>query len=279
MPLVYKIYIIQKVEIMNNDKKDKQYLNAHLITWVGGKRLLRKRICELIPKNIKSYIEPFGGGGWVLFAKEKHATLEVYNDLDNRLTNLFKIVKYHPQALIDELRFCFNSRLQFKEFLNSTPRTEIQAAAKFIYLLHHSFGGKGSTYGTGIDGEKAAKSCFNLLDRINLISKRLDKVYIENLSFDELIPKYDTENAFFYCDPPYTQGIGYITGNAKTFNHELLRDILKDIKGRFVLSYDDSEKVRELYKDFDIIPVTRQKGINGKNRVNKDYKELLIKKL
>ena len=76
----------------------------HLITWVGGKRNLRKVICKLIPTDIKSYIEPFGGGCWVLFAKEKHAKLEVYNDLDERLANLFRIVKYHPQALIDELK-------------------------------------------------------------------------------------------------------------------------------------------------------------------------------
>lgn len=67
-----------------------------LINWVGGKRLLRKTIAPLIPKDIKSYIEPFGGGGWVLFYKDRWADLEIYNDLDGRLVNLFRIVKYHP---------------------------------------------------------------------------------------------------------------------------------------------------------------------------------------
>lgn len=249
----------------------------HLITWVGGKRNLRKVICKLIPTDIKSYIEPFGGGGWVLFAKEKHAKLEVYNDLDERLANLFRIVKYHPQALIDELKFTFNSRGQFREFLNSVPKTDIQEAAKFIYLLHHSFGGKGTTYGTCLNGESSAKSCFNLLERVDSISKRLDKVYIENLSFEELIPKYDNSSAFFYCDPPYTYGAGYKTTSTRKFAHEELRDILGSIKGRFLLSYDDSEKVRQLYKDYDIIPVSRPNGINGKNPVKKEFKEVLIK--
>ncbi len=93
----------------------------HLITWVGGKRLLRKTIIELIPyDSIKSYIEPFGGGAWVLFGKDKHAKLEVYNDLDNRLTNLFKIVKFHPEALIKELEFSLNSRKQFADYLTSS---------------------------------------------------------------------------------------------------------------------------------------------------------------
>lgn len=114
-------------------------------------------------------------------------------------------------------------------------------------------------------------------ERIKTISKRLDKVYIEHLSFEELIPKYDNENALFYCDPPYTQGTGYLVANSKTFQHELLKDILSNLKGKFILSYDDSEKVRELYKDFIIIPVERQNGINGKNPKNKVYKELIIK--
>ena len=61
-----------------------------LINWVGGKRLLRKTIAPLIPEDIVSYIEPFGGGGWVLFYKDQWADLEVYNDLDSRLVNLFK---------------------------------------------------------------------------------------------------------------------------------------------------------------------------------------------
>lgn len=53
-----------------------------LINWVGGKRLLRKTIEPLIPTDIKSYIEPFGGGGWILFYKQRWADLKIYNDLD-----------------------------------------------------------------------------------------------------------------------------------------------------------------------------------------------------
>ena len=74
-----------------------------LLNWVGGKRLLRKRIAPLVPTDIQSYIEPFGGAGWVLFYKDRWADLEIYNDLDGRLVNLFRIVKYHPNALKEEL--------------------------------------------------------------------------------------------------------------------------------------------------------------------------------
>ena len=79
----------------------KKYNSKGFIRWIGGKRLLRKTIAPLIPDNIQSYIEPFGGAAWVMFYKEKWADLEVYNDLDGRLVNLFRI------EII--LRKCINS--------------------------------------------------------------------------------------------------------------------------------------------------------------------------
>ena len=82
-----------------------------LINWVGGKRLLRKTIEPLIPKDIKSYIESFGGGGWILFYKDKWADLEIYNDLDSRLVNLFRIVKYQLLHLF----FIENIRLKLSK--------------------------------------------------------------------------------------------------------------------------------------------------------------------
>jgi len=97
------------------------------------------------------------------------------------------------------------------------------------------------------------------------------------LSFDELIPKYDNEYSFFYCDPPYSKGTGYKTCSTAKFKHEELKEILSNIKGKFILSYDDSEKIRKLYKDFDIIPVSRRNGINGRKAIITEYKEVIIK--
>lgn len=82
---------------------------------------------------------------------------------------------------------------------------------------------------------------------------------------------------FFYCDPPYSKGEGYKVVSTKDFEHEELAKILKNIKGRFLLSYDDSEKIRKLYKGFNIIEISRQKGINNISTQDNEYKELLIK--
>ena len=250
-------------------------METYLIPWIGGKRLLRKKIAPLIPNDIKSYIEPFGGGGWILFYKEKWAVNEVYNDLNGDLVNLFQIVKYHPEAFKNELKYILNSRETFNYFLNANCDTDIKRAVKFSYLLRHSFGSKGAIFATRTRN-RAPSSGEMFLKRVDLISKRLDQVMIENLNFKECIKLYDDYDSFFYLDPPYTKGAGYKTVSCAKFEHKALARILKSIKGRFLLSYNDCGEVRKNYKDFNIITAERVNGINRKKIKNNYYKELLI---
>lgn len=247
-----------------------------LFSWIGGKRLLRKTIAPLVPKDIQSYIEPFGGAGWVLFYKDKWADLEIYNDLDGRLANLFRIVKYHPNGLKEELRYLLCSREMFMQFLKQEGITDIQKAARFLFVITRSFGSNCQTFSSRKKASGTNKSFGNIFLKIDAIHSRLDKVFVENKDFEEIINQYDNEEAFFYCDPPYTFGYGYKTASTKDFDHKRLSDCLKNIKGKFLLSYNDSENIRELYKDFEIIPIERLNGINNNLRKNKMFKELLI---
>ena len=169
----------------------------YLISWIGGKRLLRKKIAELIPNNIKGYIEPFGGGGWVLFYKYRWAELEIYNDLDTRLVNLFNVVKYHPCELARQMCCMLSSRTQFEQQLNFGGITDVQKAAQFLYIINYSFGAKGTVFATRV------KSAGGIIERVMEISKRLDKVNIENKNALDLIQTYDNGQNFFYLDPPY----------------------------------------------------------------------------
>lgn len=73
------------------------------IPWIGGKSLLAKKIVSMFPEKIDRYIEVFGGGGSVLFAKEKHAQLEVYNDANGHLVNLFRCIRFHREELQREI--------------------------------------------------------------------------------------------------------------------------------------------------------------------------------
>lgn len=67
------------------------------IPWIGGKSQLAKRIISEFPEKFDRYIEVFGGGGSVLFASDKHAPMEVYNDANGQLVNLFRCIKYHRE--------------------------------------------------------------------------------------------------------------------------------------------------------------------------------------
>lgn len=80
------------------------------IGWISGKKLLRKEIAKRFPENFNRYIEIFGGAAWVLFSKEKLVNMEVYNDVNGDLVNLFRCVKYHCGELQKELSFMLNAK-------------------------------------------------------------------------------------------------------------------------------------------------------------------------
>lgn len=234
-----------KTKVLNNTN-----YGRYLMNWIGGKSLLRKKISSLIPEDIGSYIEPFGGAAWVLLYRNRWANLEIYNDIDSDLYTLFNVIKYHPEAFIKEFEYMLNSRELFTHSLASKPFTDIQRAAKFFYLIQHSYGAKGTTFATVRDGFKSSgKSHTNIMSRIAEVSKRFDRVYIENLDYAELIERYDCSGAFFYLDPPYIKGADLYKTVDKNFDHRRLYDCLACVNGRWLLSYDDEEEIRELYKN------------------------------
>lgn len=243
------------------------------IAWIGGKKLLRKIISDKFPEKFDKYVEVFGGAGWVLFYKDKYAKTEVYNDINRDLVNLFKCVKYHPEAIEKELELSLNSRQIFNEYKNQMDcigLTDIQRAVRYLYLIKSSYGARINTYGSkprDISNTEFLKD----------VRKRLSRVVIENKSFEKIITAYDSEDTLFYLDPPYhnTENM-YDTGDFifDEEQHIKLRDMLKNIKGKFVLSYNDDEFIRELYKDFKIEAIERQNNLslNSGSR----FKELII---
>lgn len=240
------------------------------IPWIGGKSLLANKIISVFPEKIDRYIEVFGGGASVLFAKEKHASLEIYNDANGQLVNLFRCIKYHRGELQREISGYVNSREVFediKAWINMRGFTDIQRAAMFYIQIKISYGADGRTYGCNKKNISP--------DYLSEIEKRLKTgagVVIEHKDFENLIKVYDRPGALFYCDPPYHKTEKYYDAEFKNSDHERLNASLKNLKGRFVLSYNDDEYIRELYRNFDITPVTRQNSLS-----KGDYKELIIK--
>jgi len=243
------------------------------ISWIGGKKLLKKKIIEQFPEQCDRYIEVFGGAGWVLFAREKHADMEVYNDINGDLVNLFRCVKYHPEALQKELEWGFVSREQFFDYIsqnNIQGMTDIQRAARFFCRIKLSFGADLESFGVRPRNMQGA------IDYLQRVSKRLNRVVIENVDFERLIRTYDRESALFYLDPPYYEAEKYYPDRFQPEDHIRLRDTLSQIKGKFVLSYNDCQAVRELYAGYNMVEVDRADNLVTKTNPRR-YRELIIK--
>ncbi|EKQ50278.1 MULTISPECIES: DNA adenine methylase [unclassified Clostridium] len=243
------------------------------ITRMGGKSKLRKTIIEMIPEHT-CYVELFFGAGWVYFGKEK-SKVEVINDIDKELINLFKMIKHHAPEIERQLEYEFSGRDIFEEYKHCTLEylTEIHRAVRFLYLITQSFAGKGNHYGYGTNTKPSPQIFYkNVLQELK---ERLRNTYVENLSFEKVIDKYDREYSFFFCDPPYWETAGY--GNSfGEKEHLLLRDKLTNIKGKFLVTINDHPAVREWYKQFKIKEVEVNYSISRESKARGKYAELII---
>jgi DNA adenine methylase len=240
---------------------------------MGGKSKLRKTIIEMIPDHM-CYVELFFGAGWVYFGKE-FSKVEVINDIDKELINLFRMIKYHAPEIERMLEYEFSGRDIFEDYKNYSlaSLTEINRAVRFLYLISQSFAGKGKDYGYGTTSRPKPQVFYKNV--LNDIKDRLRNTYVENLSFEKIIDKYDREHSFFFADPPYYGLTGY--GNEfGEKEHLLLRDKLTDIKGKFLLTVNDHEKVREWYKDFNFTEVEVGYSVSKEKKARGVYKELII---
>ena len=239
---------------------------------VGGKSKLRNTIIEMIPRHT-CYVELFFGAGWVYFGKEE-SKVEVINDIDSELVNLFKTIKYHSPEIERLLQYEFSGRDIFEEYKNCSIEylTEIHRAIRFLYLITQSFAGKGKVYGYGTT-TKPSQHIFK--EVLGEIRERLKNTYVENLSFEKIIDKYDREHSFFFCDPPYFETSGYDNKFGEE-EHIILLDKLKNLKGKFLLTINDHPKVREWYKDFNIKEVEVNYSVSKDEKGRGKYKELII---
>lgn len=217
--------------------------------WMGGKSRTAKNILKLFPQH-SCYVEVFAGAANVLFEKEKCGT-EVLNDINSELTNLFRVVKFHPRAFIDELGFVLHSRKDFTDYQNQPGMTDVQKAVRSWYIIKTAFGGKGGTgcpnFGYGTCGRaRLSRTAFASIRRCH---KRFDGVFIENKDFADIIKRYDRKYTLFYCDPPYWQTASYKAAFAWA-DHQRLQKALSGIAGKFLLTINNHKDIRTLYKGY-----------------------------
>lgn len=230
---------------------------------MGGKYKIVKELVSYIPTDIKYFIEPFFGGGSVFFEKEKDPNvIEVINDLDPDVYKMLKGLQSRAKYINDNI----NRSITAKYFDSIKNKNDL---ISLIEKYKSSFNSRGIIYSNRNNKPKIIK-----LDFLPY-KERLKNVIILNKDYRDVINKFNYKDAFFYLDPPYEITID----NSNYYNyHEVypidVLKICKTIKGRFLLSYNDSTNIRKLFKDFYIYKINIRYNTN--ENINIIKKELLI---
>ncbi len=245
------------------------------ISWPGGKSRLLKHILPLIPEHT-CYCEPFAGGLAVLLAKPR-STLEVINDANGDLVTFYRCVRFHADVLLTELEFVLNSREEFADFRVQPGLTDIQRSARWFYVNKISFGAQMDSFGTGaLAGGAAHGSRANRMEAIRALNARLDRACIEHLDWKRCIELYDRPTTFFFCDPPYTECEAGVYATWTNTDVQILRDCLARLRGRWVVTLNDTAAIRAIFAGCSIQPMERVRGIDNRGGASKTYRELLI---
>lgn len=238
--------------------------------YIGGKRNLAGRITRIIEQvDHQLYAEPFVGMGGIFLRRRQRPKAEVINDVSGDVVTFFRVLQEHYPYFVDMLKFRVASRGEF-ERLRAMPAdrlTDLQRAARFLYLQRLGFGGRvhGRTF--GVDASQGARFNVTKLEPLLAdIHDRLAGVVIEQLNYSTFITRYDRPRALFYLDPPYwgcETDYGQDVFGREDF--ERLAAQLGTMKGKFLLSLNDTPGVREVFGAFGITPVETTYSVSRGN--------------
>ena len=226
------------------------------LPYIGGKSRVAKNLIEQFPPH-RTYVELFGGAGHVICAKAPSG-VEVYNDIDNDVTNFFRVCQFHSEELIRYFRFALVSRAWFEILKKTDPSTltDIQRAFRTLYLQKNSFGGR--IMSQNFHYFRVVRPNFNperIATQIENMHKRLARVQIESLPYQQVIEKYDTKETFFFADPPYYQKPFY-RHNFELSDYVELAKHLASLKGKFLMTLNDHPEMRKVFSRFQISTIS-----------------------
>lgn len=236
-----------------------------IIPWIGGKRRLAGHLIPRFPAHT-CYVEVFAGGAALYFMRPP-ADVEVLNDINGELVNLYRVVKVHLEEFVRQFKYALSSRDVFEWHQATPPRvlTDIQRAARFFYLQQHAFGGKvdGQSWGTATTAPPL--NLLRIEENLSAAHLRLASAYIENMDWHQLVERYDRPHTLFYMDPPYWETTGYGV-DFGIDQYEKMASAMRELKGKAIVSLNDHPDIRRIFAEFEmeIVPISYNVGGGGK---------------
>ena len=244
-----------------------------MLSWIGGKSKIGKWLVEYYPNDMEIYTESFGGMMWCYFNMDlsKYPNLKkiVYNDLNPLNYNLFQCIK-NPSRLLEVINkipcqekdvyptpeTCKEQFIRFQaEIFDKNFRVEdydYETAAKYVYVITQVFSGSKPETSSFIDLKGKYKSKYltfrDKLSKPDWVEYFLKITHIENMDFEDFILKYDSDKTFHYVDAPYWKTENYYSNHDfDRDDHERLADTLRNMKGKFSMSYYYFDKLEEWF--------------------------------
>lgn len=251
-------------------------MSQPIIPWIGGKRRLAPHILPLFNNQHTCYVEPFVGAGALFFAK-RASDVEVINDINGELVNLYRVVKHHLEEFVKQFKWALSSRqiYHWQQLTDPVTLTDIQRAARFLYLQKLAFGGRvdGQNYGTATTSGPRL-NILRLEEDLSAAWVRLAQAHVEHLPWQDCVARYDRPHTLHYCDPPYwqTEGYGVEFGWEQ---YEALAKFARDAAGTVIISVNDHPAMREVFECLEMrsFPITYTVG-GGSNTAGRH--ELII---
>lgn len=230
-------------------------LISGFFSYMGNKHDLAKWILPYFPQH-KTYVEVFGGTFAIGLNKPK-SQVEIYNDLNGNLSNLFHVVRTRYDEFVEQLNQMIVSEAWHKFFYknHNDPNNELENAVRYYYVMCFTFRGKYDG-GFSYTNEKSFTTTLQRkLPELKEIHDRIKNVIILNKTCFDVVKQNNQPDTLLYLDPPYVSTESYyetLAGGFTETDHVKLRDLLANHKGYFFLSYEDDELVSDIYHEFHI---------------------------
>jgi DNA adenine methylase len=261
------------------------------LRWAGGKTWLTNDINDYLPSQFNNYYELFIGGGAILFHLLNEGKIKneaIISDTNIDLINAYNVIKDSPDKLFSLLEEHENSEKYYYKIRSKQPRTDLEAASRFIFLNRTSFNG---IYRENLKGEynvpyghKSYKVLFDY-EHLLRVSNAIEKVLIVSSDFEDMFDRME-ENDLVFLDPPYTvahSNNGFVKYNQKIFSWEDqirlaegLR-LLNDRNINFIITNAYHDSILSLYDGLgDVFKLSRYSVVGGKGAKREKYSEILI---